>query len=216
MRLLLDAMAETNTEFEREESKAHADLISQEVAINRSFRPSEEQRQAFVALWQDANVRGCYDRHRHLYQIQDSAKVFFDDLNRLLAEDYAPTTEDLLRIRVCTTGVIEAPFKVLMRGHTLTFKLIDVGGQRSERRKWIHCFENVNAILFVAALSEYNQVLMEDGETNRMEESLKLFESIVNNAFFVETSFILFLNKKDLFTEKLKSFPLRYRHFFTN
>ncbi len=123
-------------------------------------------------------------------------------------------------MRVPTTGVVEASFQVRYRGMALSFRLIDVGGQRSERRKWIHCFDNVDAILFLVvntsigackdlplsrsshhvynvqvAISEYNQVLVEDGVTNRMDESLKLFESIVNNPFFVETSFILFLNK---------------------
>lgn len=43
---------------------------------------------------------------------------------------------------------------------------------------------------------------------NRMEESLKLFESIVNNRWFLETSVILFLNKKDLFEEKITTSPL--------
>lgn len=39
--------------------------------------------------------------------------------------------------------------------------MVDVGGQRSERRKWIHCFENVTSIIFLVALSEYDQVLVE-------------------------------------------------------
>jgi len=39
--------------------------------------------------------------------------------------------------------------------------MVDVGGQRSERRKWIHCFENVTSIMFLVALSEYDQVLAE-------------------------------------------------------
>ncbi len=103
--------------------------------------------------------------------------------------------EDFLKMRVRTTGVVEASFHVRYRGMALSFRLIDVGGQRSERRKWIHCFDNVDAILFLVAISEYNQVLLEDGRTNRMDESLKLFESIVNNPFFIKTSFLLFLNK---------------------
>ena len=41
------------------------------------------------------------------------------------------------------------------------FRMVDVGGQRSERRKWIHCFENVTSIIFLVALSEYDQVLFE-------------------------------------------------------
>ena len=40
--------------------------------------------------------------------------------------------------------------------------MFDVGGQRSERKKWIHCFENVNALLFLVAISGYDQCLAED------------------------------------------------------
>lgn len=55
---------------------------------------------------------------------------------------------------------------------------MDVGGQRSERRKWLHCFDNVTAVLFLVALNEYDMVLEEDNRTNRMEESLKLFQKL--------------------------------------
>jgi guanine nucleotide-binding protein subunit alpha len=81
--------------------------------------------------------------------------------------------------------------------------MFDVGGQRSERKKWIHCFENVTAIVFLAAISEYDQVLVEDETMNRMTEALNLFDTICNSKWFVSTSMILFLNKVDLFKEKL-------------
>jgi len=101
------------------------------------------------------------------------------------------------------------PFDV----HNLIFfcfssRMFDVGGQRSERKKWIHCFEGVTAIIFCVALSGYDLVLAEDEEMNRMIESMKLFDSICNNKWFVETSIILFLNKKDLFEEKIAKSPL--------
>ncbi|KAG7244678.1 hypothetical protein INR49_029697, partial [Caranx melampygus] len=86
--------------------------------------------------------------------------------------------------------------------------MFDVGGQRSERKKWIHCFEGVTAIIFCVALSAYDLVLAEDEEMNRMHESMKLFDSICNNKWFTETSIILFLNKKDLFEEKITRSPL--------
>ena len=46
--------------------------------------------------------------------------------------------------------------------------MFDVGGQRSERKKWIHCFEGVTAIIFCVALSGYDLVLAEDEEMNRL------------------------------------------------
>jgi guanine nucleotide-binding protein G(i) subunit alpha len=86
--------------------------------------------------------------------------------------------------------------------------MFDVGGQRSERKKWIHCFEAVTCIIFCVALSEYDQVLLEVNNINRMEESLTLFGSIVNSAWFTRTSIVLFLNKIDIFRRKLLTVPL--------
>jgi len=83
-----------------------------------------------------------------------------------------------------------------------------VGGQRSERRKWIHCFENVDTIMFLVAISEYDQQLFEDPTVNRMVEALNMFDSICNSKWFSRTSFILFLNKTDLFRQKLPKSPM--------
>ena len=86
--------------------------------------------------------------------------------------------------------------------------MFDVGGQRSERRKWINCFENVTAVVFLVAISEYDQLLLEDESVNRMHEALTLFDSICNSRWFIKTSIILFLNKIDRFKEKLPISPL--------
>ncbi|CAK5074101.1 unnamed protein product [Meloidogyne enterolobii] len=104
-------------------------------------------------------------------------------------------------LRITTTGIIEVKFEI--KG--VNFRVFDVGGQRSERKKWIHCFDDVHAIIFVVALSEYDQVLFEDTRTNRMIESLRLFRSVCNSRWFYNTAMILFLNKKDIFEEKIKT-----------
>jgi len=49
-----------------------------------------------------------------------------------------------------------------------SYRVVDVGGQRSERRKWIQCFDDVRAVLFVCALSGYDMTLFEDGKTVRV------------------------------------------------
>ena len=92
---------------------------------------------------------------------------FLDDLDRLGAKDYQPTEQDILRTRVKTTGIVEVHFSF----KNLNFKLFDVGGQRSERKKWIHCFEDVTAIIFCVAMSEYDQVLHEDETTVNIQHS---------------------------------------------
>lgn len=94
------------------------------------------------------------------------------------------------------------------------YSMYDVGGQRSQRRKWVYCFEDVRAVLFVVALSGYDMTLLEDSTVNRLEESLNLFEQIVNNRWFKEASFVLFLNKLDLFREKIMNSNRHLRLFF--
>jgi len=105
----------------------------------------------------------------------------------------------MLHSRLRTTGITESLFEM----KNMTFRMMDVGGQRSERKKWIHCFEGVQCLLFMVALSGYDQCLVEDQNANQMHESMMLFESLVNGEWFKNKPIILFLNKDDLFREKL-------------
>jgi guanine nucleotide-binding protein G(i) subunit alpha len=155
-------------------------------------------------LWLDQGVQECYGRSQD-YQLNDSASYYLSSLDRLADPNYVPSLQDVLRTRVKTSGIIETDFSY--KG--INFKLFDVGGQRSERKKWIHCFEGVTAIIFCVAMNCYDMKLLEDENVNRMAESMKLFESICNNQWFVDTSIILFLNKKDLFEEKIRRTSLR-------
>ncbi|KAI1509246.1 guanine nucleotide-binding protein alpha-3 protein [Pyrenophora tritici-repentis] len=129
---------------------------------------------------------------------------FFDEVERISDPNYIPIESDVLRARTKTTGIYETRFTM----GQLSIHMFDVGGQRSERKKWIHCFENVTSIIFCVALSEYDQVLLEESSQNRMMESLVLFDSVVNSRWFMRTSIILFLNKVDLFKAKLARSPL--------
>nr|BAA93637.1 G protein a subunit o class [Octopus vulgaris] len=201
---IIRAMGTLDIPFGDNERECDAKMVLDVIGRMEDTEPfSDELLQAMKRLWADTGVQECFGRSNE-YQLNDSAKYFLDDLDRLGAKDYMPTVQDILRTRVKTTGIVEVHFAF----KTLNFKLFDVGGQRSERKKWIHCFEDVTAIIFCVAMSEYDQVLHEDETTNRMQESLKLFDSICNNKWFTDTSIILFLNKKDLFEEKIKKSPL--------
>uniref|UniRef100_A0A914W0R5 Uncharacterized protein n=1 Tax=Plectus sambesii TaxID=2011161 RepID=A0A914W0R5_9BILA len=184
-----------DTEKEMEKS-----VIYRVLEVGDESEPfTDEVYKAIMTLWADKGVRKAYTR-RSEYQLNDSAKYFLDSTARVHEPGYRPTDQDILYSRVATTGVVEVKFKI----KELDFRVFDVGGQRSERRKWIHCFDNVDAIIFITAISEYDQVLFEDETTNRMIESMQLFSSICNSSWFLATSMILFLNKKDLFAEKIQ------------
>ena len=154
-------------------------------------------------LWADSGIQKAFDS-QSLFQLSDSAKYFIDSVDRIAASDYIPSDQDMLRSRVKTTGIAEITFTT----NDVNFRMVDVGGQRSERKKWIHCFQDVTAVMFCVAMSEYDQKLYEDETVGRTEESIKLFDEICNSKWFNSTSIILFLNKKDIFAEKVKIIDL--------
>jgi hypothetical protein len=113
----------------------------------------------------DAAVRRAVDQ-RASFQLDESCVHFFGDVDRICAPSYVPTDQDILRARMKTTGIIENNYSI----EGVSFKFLDVGGQRSERRKWIRCFQDVTAIFFLTAVSEIDQTVAEDEQTNRMKE----------------------------------------------
>lgn len=159
--------------------------------------------EAVVSIWKDPAKDQLMERQTEFY-LMDSAEYFFKEAMRIVRPDYLPNEMDVLRARTKTTGIYETRFQM----GQLSIHMFDVGGQRSERKKWIHCFENVTSIIFCVALSEYDQVLLEESNQNRMTESLMLFDSVVNSRWFMRTSIILFLNKVDIFKQKLSRSPL--------
>ena len=137
-------------------------------------------------LWNDPGAQESFSRRRE-YQLNDSAEYrllkisevskvlyltlkftlfltnfyFLNSLDRLTNKNYVPSQDDVLRTRVKTTGIVEIRFHF----KDLHFKMFDVGGQRSERKKWIHCFEGVTAIIFCVALSAYWNSLLKSHKT---------------------------------------------------
>ncbi|XP_029541920.1 guanine nucleotide-binding protein subunit alpha-11-like isoform X1 [Oncorhynchus nerka] len=159
---------------------------------------------AIRRLWADPGLRVCYSR-RSEYQLLDSTEYYMTNLDRISAPDYIPTAQDVLRVRFPTTGIHDYSFTV----EKITLRIVDVGGQKSERRKWIHCFQDVTSLIFLASLSEYDQVLEERETDNRMEESLALFYTTIHSPWFLNTSIILFLNKTDILADKIQASDLQ-------
>jgi len=176
----------------------------QRVLDNQSAEDLAPQTAAILAesisfLWKLPQVKATYE-NRHHFSFIENMDYFFAKNDQIFDMKYEPTMEDVLRSRARTTGLIEEKFKI----NDVWFSIFDAGGQRTERRKWIELFEGVTAIIFVAALNHYCTVLFEDERKNAMHESLELFHEIVNAKWFRKTAVVLFLNKNDIFEQRLK------------
>ncbi|KAI0090848.1 G-protein alpha subunit [Irpex rosettiformis] len=201
---ILLAMRKIGVDCQNPQNRANADrILDYEVSTSPTFYFSEEMAEAIYNLWKDPIIPTIMDHSSEFY-LMDSASYFFTEALRIGKPDYLPTETDVLRCRAKSTGITETRFSL----GPLSIHMFDVGGQRSERKKWIHCFESVTSIIFCTALSEYDQVLLEERNQNRMAESLVLFDSVINSRWFLRTSIILFLNKIDVFKNKLPKVPL--------
>ena len=157
--IMMKAMQELKISFTNEVCMNHITEL-QDMDPESIVDITEQQFEAISTLWADEGMKKCFEM-RSKFQISDSAKHYFDSLDRIRAEGYIPSVDDVLRVRVPTTGIAEYKFQIRKE---IVFKMVDVGGQRSQRRKWIHYFEGIT-IVFITAISEYDEVLAEE---NRM------------------------------------------------
>jgi len=209
-KIILEAMESMEIEFDDPKNTQYIQLISIDREIGQNEPLPLDYLEPFKALWADEGVQRAIAKGNE-FALHDNLDYFCNDIDRFFARDYLPTDQDVLRSRLRTTGITETIFDL----GSLTYRMFDVGGQRSERKKWIHCFENVNCLLFLVAISGYDQCLVEDKDGNQMQEALMLWESIANSQWFTKSALILFLNKIDLFKEKLATSPIT-DHGFTD
>ncbi|KAG1191085.1 hypothetical protein G6F36_002607 [Rhizopus arrhizus] len=199
MQALLEGMHLNKLTFENDANWDYIALFEQ-IPTTLSLQESYpiEYLEPLKSLWKDKGIQETFSKG-HTFAFNENIYYFFDELDRIFQPGFIPSDADIIHCRIKTTGIVETKF----RNGSVTYKMLDVGGQRSERKKWIHCFDNVAAILFVVALSGYDSCLVEDKYSNQMYEAFMLFESICNSKWFINTSIILFLNKNDLFKKKL-------------
>jgi guanine nucleotide-binding protein G(z) subunit alpha len=126
---------------------------------------------------------------------------YTNKIESVLAVDYTPTLDDILRTRQRTTGFSDLSFikdKVM-------WEIFDVGGQLAERRKWelIANSNKINAVVFCMSLADFQDTNQETGKTCLI-DTLELFRRVVKESWVNGKALIIFLNKTDLFKERLE------------
>jgi len=150
-------------------------------------------------------------------RIEDSAGFFLDDLSRIATRSYILSDDDVVRARLRTVGVQE--YRIYMeeplvpdQDFAREWSIYDVGGSRTTRHAWLPYFDDVNAIIFLAPISCFDERLAEDPTINRLQDSFILWRAICSSKLLEKATFILFLNKCDLLHRKLKSGVLVKRY----
>ncbi|KAF9099776.1 guanine nucleotide-binding protein subunit alpha [Mortierella sp. AM989] len=196
MRAILEAMDDLELPLSYDTNRDYANTIMNMLSQGVHEQLPQGVVIAIQKLWLDPNVHQAYQSNLQ-YQFTESAIYFIESVERIAMSTYIPSDQDILRSRISTFGISESSFMI----DNINFKMYDTG---PERKKWIHCFDNVDAVLFVVAISEYDI-------PDRLEEEMRLFDYFCNSMWLVKTTFILFLNKMDRFKEKLLVTPLRNR-----
>ncbi|KAF8632094.1 hypothetical protein AX15_002048 [Amanita polypyramis BW_CC] len=203
LRYVLEAMEEMDMRVSADNTghveaiESATDLVAGESFPVRYYEPLK-------VLWDDPNVQKARERGNEA-ALPENLPYFFSSLDRLFDPDYKPNEQDIIYCRARSTGITETRFR--LRDHEML--MVDVGGQKSERRKWIHCFQDVTSILFLVSLSGYDQCLFEDRDANQMQDAMTIWDSICHSQWFKHTSIILFLNKNDLFQHKITHSHIR-------
>jgi len=200
MQKLISGCSQFDIEIPEELESCAKDIMDADVL-------TPEISQSIIRLWQSDCIKQVMNNHHKILPIPggiSGVTYYVQNAQRLAEEDYEPTSEDVIRAKLRTTGITEMGFQV----GNQEYNLIDIGGQRSERRKWLHCFEAVHVIIYMIAINEYDMVLEEDGITNRLQEAFKLFELLTSTHWLRNIPCVLIMNKTDLFKEEIISRPL--------
>ncbi|KAF5376950.1 hypothetical protein D9615_007278 [Tricholomella constricta] len=203
MKYLLDAMEDMDLKVS-EASLPYVEVIENATDIRDGEPFPMSYYQPLKSLWEDPNVQKAWERGNEA-ALPENLLYFFSSLDRLFDPAYVPVEQDIIRCRARTIGITETTFN--LRDHEML--MVDVGGQKSERRKWIHCFQDVTSILFLVSLSGYDQCLVEDRDANQMQDAMTIWDSICHSQWFKQTSIILFLNKNDLFEKKIPTSDIK-------
>ncbi|CAH9061075.1 unnamed protein product [Cuscuta epithymum] len=200
---------------------ASGDLSTYFPAAAREYSPLVDE------IWKDPAIQETYKRRSELHSLPDTAKYFLDQVIKISSNDYEPSEEDILYAEGVTPNNGLAFIEFSFDDHSAKsnvydedtecqlplnrYQLIRVSSKGPhDSDKWMDMFEDVTAVVFSVALSDYDEIwsLGHGPPQNKMLVNRDLFESLVRHRCFKNVTFVLVLNKYDVFEDKIRKVPL--------
>ncbi|EGG06743.1 uncharacterized protein MELLADRAFT_35984, partial [Melampsora larici-populina 98AG31] len=133
-----------------------------------------------------------------------------ENVERIAQPEYQPNADDIMHVRLATIGMEEYNIDVGPE----KWRVCDPGGVKGKHDNWLPHFEDSGAVVFVCAISSFNEVLRDEPGTNKMVEALKSFESIAKNGILAKVAIVVLFNKCDVLAKKLKKGQVQVSQYF--
>ncbi|KAF5388888.1 hypothetical protein D9757_005036 [Collybiopsis confluens] len=160
-------------------------------------------REDMKSVWMNQTIRAILRKRR--VDMENNAGFFLNDIDRIASSSYVPSDDDVVRSRLRTVGVQEYRIYVDLPNSNVYKSTPKREWVIHDRRAWIPFFDDVNAIIFLAPVSCFDEVLLEDSTINRLNDSVALWKAIISSRLLENVTMICFLNKCDILKRKLKS-----------
>lgn len=207
MQVILEAMKTLELCLDREDNEPAVGIILRHPCpiVDDTLSLAPEVGHSLKSLWADAGVQYAYGRRRE-YHLNINCSYYFESIERITGKDYVPTDEDVLKSRVKTTGITEVYFQPKPG---LIWHVFDVGGVWSERKKWGCVFDRADCVIVTVDVTCFDRALFENETINRMQDSLNLFNGLINGRWFRETAFVLLFTNTAKLTQQLEHSPVK-------
>jgi len=160
--------------------------------------------QSLITIWEDVS-EDIFEEAAEKYEELRHLKYLMEIMDRMSEKGYMPTSDDMLHARRTTVGIYSED--IHFNGYL--WQCIDVGGQKSERRKWIHCFDNVDVLVYCVNLASFDEPCPYNKDRCILDDSLSVWKSIL--ATFTAEPIVLVFNKVDLFKHKMAERKQSYK-----